>query len=197
MRSAILSLILLAGGLAGPVVRAEEAPPACEVPAYLLSSESKLTHVAAAVKAGKPLNVLVLGTRSSTIPSQDGSAYPVTGHLDFLDLSIDEATGTAALRAEFPNPNSALLPGQFVRVRIRGLTLPDAIVVPAHAVSQGPQGPFVYVVGANDIVEERPIRLGPEVPGGWVAESGLKGGERLVTDGVIRVRAGVTVKVRP
>ena len=76
MRAAILSLLLLAGCLAGPVARAEDAPPACEVPAYLLSSDSTLAKVAEAVKGGKPLNVLVIGSRSSTIPSQDGSAYP-------------------------------------------------------------------------------------------------------------------------
>ncbi|HKU06892.1 MAG TPA: SGNH/GDSL hydrolase family protein [Bradyrhizobium sp.] len=76
MRAAILSLLLLAGCLAGSVARAEDAPPACEVPAYLLSSDSTLAKVAEAVKGGKPLNVLVIGSRSSTIPSQDGSAYP-------------------------------------------------------------------------------------------------------------------------
>lgn len=94
MRAAILSLmlclILLAGGFAGPAVRAEEAAPVCEVPAYLLSSDSKLTHVAAAVKGGKPLNVLVLGTRSSTIPAQDGSAYPAK-----LQASLKERLGGA------------------------------------------------------------------------------------------------------
>ncbi|MBI5320330.1 SGNH/GDSL hydrolase family protein [Bradyrhizobium sp.] len=77
MKAAILGLILLGGLLAAaPLARAEEAPPACEVPAYLLNSDSTLGRVAAAVKSGKPLNVLVVGSRSSTIVSQDGSAYP-------------------------------------------------------------------------------------------------------------------------
>lgn len=77
MKAAILGLILLGGLLAGPpLARAEEAPPACEVPAYLLNSDSTLAKVAAAIKSGKPLNVLVVGSRSSTIAAQDGSAYP-------------------------------------------------------------------------------------------------------------------------
>ncbi len=76
MRAVILSVMLLAGLVAAPPARAEDAPEACDVPAHLLSSESTLAKVAAAIKGGKPLNVLVVGSRSSTIPSQDGSAYP-------------------------------------------------------------------------------------------------------------------------
>ena len=77
MKAAIRGIILLlAGLLVGPFARAEEAPPACEVPAYLLNSEGTLAKVAATIKSGKPLNVLVVGSRSSTIASQDGSAYP-------------------------------------------------------------------------------------------------------------------------
>ena len=76
MRAAILGLLLLAGCLAGAVARADDAQPTCEVPPSLLASDSKLGHVEAAVKAGKPLNVLVIGSRSSTIASQEASAYP-------------------------------------------------------------------------------------------------------------------------
>src|SRR5262245_23702489 len=77
MRAPILTLILLTGLLAGPPARAEETPPpACDVPASLLNSDSTLAKVAAAVKSGKLLNVLVVGSRSSTIASQEGSAYP-------------------------------------------------------------------------------------------------------------------------
>jgi hypothetical protein len=76
MKAAILGLILLAGLWAGPPARAEDAPPACDVPGYMLSSDSTLAKVAAAVKSGKPLNVLVVGSRSSTIASQEENAYP-------------------------------------------------------------------------------------------------------------------------
>ena len=76
MKATILALILLLGLLVVTPTRAEDPPPACEVPAYLLNSDSTLAKVAAAIKSGKPLNVLVVGSRSSTIASQDGSAYP-------------------------------------------------------------------------------------------------------------------------
>jgi membrane fusion protein (multidrug efflux system) len=69
--------------------------------------------------------------------------------------------------------------------------------VPRQAVSQGPQGPAIYVVGANDVAQAVPVRLGPEVPEGWVIQSGLKGGERVVVDGVIRVRPGQPVRPVP
>jgi membrane fusion protein, multidrug efflux system len=80
-------------------------------------------------------------------------------------------------------------------LRIVGIALPDAIAVPKEAVSQGPRGPFVYLVGANDAAEVRPVRLGQQVGAAWVISEGLKAGDRVVADGVIRVRAGE--KVRP
>jgi membrane fusion protein (multidrug efflux system) len=98
------------------------------------------------------------------------------------------------VRAVLPNPNGALLPGQFVRVVIRGISLPDAIVIPRQAVSQGPEGPFVYVVGANDVAQSRPIRFGREVEAGWVVQGGLQPGDRVIADGVMRVRPGAPVR---
>jgi hypothetical protein len=90
MRAAILGLTLLAGLLAAPPLgRAEDKPP-CDVPAYLLTSESSLAKVAAAVKSGKPLNVLVVGSRSSTIPSQEASAWPAQ-----LLATLKEKLGSA------------------------------------------------------------------------------------------------------
>ncbi|WP_262299176.1 efflux RND transporter periplasmic adaptor subunit [Microvirga sesbaniae] len=126
-----------------------------------------------------------------------GAEYPQTGRIDTAAQRVDPQTGTIQARAIFPNPDGALLPGQFVRVRLIGITLPGAIVVPRQAVSQGPQGPAIYVVGANDVAQAVPVRLGPEVPEGWVIQSGLKGGERVVVDGVIRVRPGQPVRPVP
>ncbi len=123
--------------------------------------------------------------------------YPQTGRIDTAAQRVDLQTGTIQARAVFPNPDGLLLPGQFVRVRLIGITLPDAIVVPQQAVSQGPQGPLVYVIGDNDIAQARPIRLGPELADGWVVREGLKGGERVVVDGVIRVRPGQPVRPVP
>jgi membrane fusion protein, multidrug efflux system len=126
-----------------------------------------------------------------------GATYPQPGRIDTAARRIDPQTGTIQARAIFANPDGALLPGQFVRVIIRGITLPDAIVVPAQAVSQGPQGPSVFVVGDNNVAEARPIRLGQQLAQGWVVQEGLKGGERVVVDGIIRVRPGAPVRPVP
>jgi membrane fusion protein (multidrug efflux system) len=125
------------------------------------------------------------------------ATYPRSGRIDTAAQRVDPQTGTIQARATFPNPDGALLPGQFVRVRIVGITLPNAIVIPPQAVSQGPQGPSVYVLGANDVAQVRPIRLGSEVAAGWVVQDGLSGGERVVADGVIRVRPGQPVRPLP
>jgi membrane fusion protein, multidrug efflux system len=134
-----------------------------------------------------------------TVELQYGNrtAYPAPGRIDTAARRVDAQTGTIEARAIFPNPDGILLPGQFVRVLIRGVTIPDGIVVPDRAVSQGPQGPSVFVVGDNSTVQTRPIRLGEEVPAGWIVAEGLNGGERVVVDGVIRVRPGAPVKPVP
>lgn len=123
--------------------------------------------------------------------------YPHRGKIDTAARRVDPQTGTIQARAIFPNPDGELLPGQFVRVRIEGITLPNAIVIPKQAVSQGPQGPFVYVVAEDNEAEVRPIRLGRELADVWVIADGLKGGERVVVDGIIRVRPGAPVKAVP
>jgi membrane fusion protein, multidrug efflux system len=125
------------------------------------------------------------------------AAYPKPGRIDTAAQRVDPQTGTVEARAIFPNPDGVLLPGQFVRVRILGITLPNAIVIPRPAVSQGPQGPSVYLLGENDVAQVRPIRLGPEVEAGWVVQEGLSGGERVVADGLIRVRPGQPVRPAP
>jgi len=124
----------------------------------------------------------------------DGRAYPETGKLDVSSSFVDPQTGTVQVRTVFPNPKGELLPGQFVRVGVSGLTLPNAIVVPKPAIGQGPQGPFVYVVGSENTSAVRPVRLGRELAGGIVVSSGLTDGERIVVDGVIRVRPGTAVR---
>jgi membrane fusion protein (multidrug efflux system) len=127
----------------------------------------------------------------------NGRVYPQPGRIDTAAQRVDPQTGTVQARAIFPNADGILLPGQFVRVRLQGITLQNAIVIPKQAVSQGPQGPSVYVVGEDDTAQVRPIRLGAEIPTGWVVQDGLNGGERIIVDGVIRVRPGALVKPVP
>lgn len=125
----------------------------------------------------------------------NGDLYPIDGRVDISSSIVDPRTGTVQIRAVFPNEKRGLLPGQFVRVDILGVTMPNAVLVPKTAIVQGPQGASVYVVGADDVAQARPIQLDREVEKGWIVKSGLKAGERVVTDGVIRVRPGI--KVRP
>jgi membrane fusion protein, multidrug efflux system len=80
---------------------------------------------------------------------------------------------------------------------IKGVTLQDAIVIPSQAINQGPQGPSVFVVGENNAAQAKLVRLGQEVAGGLVVQNGLKSGERVIVDGVIRVRPGAPVKPVP
>jgi membrane fusion protein (multidrug efflux system) len=123
----------------------------------------------------------------------NGRLYAHRGKLDTSAPRVDPQTGTIQARAVFPNPTGLLLPGQFIRLRILGITLLDAIAIRKEAVSQGPQGPFVYIIGPNDVAEVRPVRLGQQVGLDWVISDGLKPTERVVVDGVIRVRAGEKV----
>lgn len=127
----------------------------------------------------------------------DGTTYPHVGRIDQAARRVDAQTGTIQARAMFPNPDGLLLPGQFVRVVIRGVTVPDALVVPTRAVSQGPQGAFVYVVNDSNVAEQRPIRIAEQVENGWIVRSGLQPGERVVVDGIIRVKPGQPVRPVP
>ena len=125
----------------------------------------------------------------------DGSVHARTGRLNFADVKVSGATGTRDTRAELPNPGGVMRPGQFVRVRLAGATRPDAIVVPQRAVLEGPQGKFVYVVGAESKAEARAVEVGDWSAESWIIVSGLKAGERVITDGVMRIGPGAPVRI--
>ena len=125
----------------------------------------------------------------------DGTPLPSKGQLDFADLSLDTRTGTQQYRAEFRNPGHILLPGQFVRVRILGVTRRGAVLVPQRAVLQGLSGAFVYVVTPGDTARARTVTATTWEGEGWVIESGLNAGERVVVDGTQRVIAGQSVRI--
>jgi membrane fusion protein, multidrug efflux system len=127
----------------------------------------------------------------------DGTALPSKGQLDFADLSLDTRTGTQQYRAEFRNPGHILLPGQFVRVRILGVTRTGAIVVPQRAVLRGLSGAYVYVLTAGDTARARTVLPSNWEGEGWVIDSGLTAGERVVVDGTQRVIAGQPVRIVP
>lgn len=127
----------------------------------------------------------------------DGQTYPAKGKVNVSAQNVDQRTGTVQIRAIFPNPDGSILPGQFVRIIVGGITVPNAFIVPAKAVSQGPQGTFVLAVNDKNIVEPKPVKLEQEVKDGWLVRSGLNDGERIIADGVMRVRPGAAVKPTP
>jgi len=133
------------------------------------------------------------GKLQARISFGDGKTYPHVGYVDFTDSSIDLQTGTVRARAVLPNPDAQLRPGQFVRVSVEGVTRNDTVVVPQAAVMQGPQGQFVYAVDAQNKASVRPVTIGREVADGWIVEKGLSAGDRIVTEGVIKVRPGSAV----
>jgi membrane fusion protein (multidrug efflux system) len=125
----------------------------------------------------------------------DGSLYPRKGKLDFADVRISPATGTREARAEVPNPEGVLRPGQFVRVILRGAMRPNAVTVPQRAVLEGPQGKFVYVVNPQNQAEARPVQAGAWSGDDWIISAGLQGGERVIVDGVMKIGPGAPVRV--
>ena len=125
---------------------------------------------------------------------EDGTVYSRPGLLNFSDMRLDESTGTAAFRAEFPNPDRSLLPGQFVRVRIDAGVRAGGLLLPQRAVTITPHGATVMVVSAKDVAEVRPVTVGELQGASWVILSGLTPGERVIVDGLQKVRPGQPVK---
>jgi multidrug efflux system membrane fusion protein len=117
------------------------------------------------------------------------------GTLTFIDNAVDRATGTITLKATFPNADRALWPGEFVNARITLSTISDAIVAPQGAVQTGQQGTYAYVVKSDDTVEPRPVTVARQLSDGAVIEKGLSAGERVVTDGQLRLRPGAKVEI--
>jgi membrane fusion protein (multidrug efflux system) len=125
----------------------------------------------------------------------DGSLYPLEGKVDFTDSLIDRGTGTVSARAVVPNPEQILLPGQFVSVQVKGLSLTNAMTVPERAIAQGPAGTFVYVVDDGGVARMRQVTTGHTAKGRWVIMSGISVGERVVVEGLLKVRPDTPVKV--
>jgi membrane fusion protein (multidrug efflux system) len=115
--------------------------------------------------------------------------------MSFADVRIAPGTGTREARAEVPNPDGVLRPGQFVRVILRGASRPNAVTVPQRAVLEGPQGKFVYVVNETNQAEPRPVEAGEWSGEDWIISAGLKGGERVIIDGVMKLGPGAAVRI--
>ena len=135
------------------------------------------------------------GKMSVKITLGDGSVYPLEGKVDFTDSLVDRGTGSVSARAVVPNPEQKLLPGQFVRVQVKGLSLPNAMTLPERAVAQGPAGTFVYVVDDAGIARMRQVTTGHTAKGRWVIVSGISEGERVIVEGLAKVRPDSPVSI--
>ena len=137
------------------------------------------------------------GTARVSIVLPDSVVYPESGKLDFVAPVVDSATGTEEYRAEVPNRDRLLVPGQFVRVRLEGLVRNNAILIPQRAVVQSLGRQSVYVLGAGDTVQSHDVRATAWVGQRWLIDSGLVAGDRVIVDGVQKVRPGGIAKPVP
>jgi membrane fusion protein, multidrug efflux system len=148
--------------------------------------EEDLPSVSTAMAAG-PLTVAAL--------SHDGKTEFDRGTVLLIDNQIDQTTGTMRLKATFPNERGTLWPGQFVNIRLLLKTDRNVLTIPSAAVQRGPDGLYAYVVGRDDAVEMRALKIGTDADGVAVIDGGLADGERVVTAGQYRLEPGARVQI--
>ncbi|WP_422647774.1 Efflux RND transporter periplasmic adaptor subunit [Cupriavidus sp. H18C1] len=128
---------------------------------------------------------------------EDGTEYSETGKLLFSDMTVDPSTGAIALRAQFPNPRRELLSGTYVRVRVEQGVDENALTVPQRALIRNAQGAAVMVVGADGNVAAVPVKAGAAIGDRWIVTEGLKGGEKVIVEGLQKVKPGAPAKAVP
>jgi membrane fusion protein (multidrug efflux system) len=157
-------------------------------------SDNEAAEFAKEVQAGR-IVMAKSGQFEVALKRADGSLYERTGKLNFSDVRVTTTTGTREARAELPNPQAALRPGEFVRVILRGATRPNALTVPQRAVLEGPQGKFVYIVDQNGTAQPRPIEVGDWAGDAWIVNKGIQPGDRVITEGLMRLGPGAPVRI--
>ncbi|HTY03770.1 MAG TPA: efflux RND transporter periplasmic adaptor subunit [Rhodocyclaceae bacterium] len=159
--------------------------------ANFTQSNADLLRLQQAVKAGRLKRA---GAEKVELLLEDGSLYAQAGKLIFSDLAVDPNTGSVQLRAQFPNPKRELLPGTFVRIRFPEAEVASAIKVPQRAVMMSPQGQSVMTIDAEGKVAPRPVKLGGMSGTDWIVSEGLKPGDKVIVNGLQKVRPGAPVK---
>jgi len=167
-------------------------------PIYVVftKSSSDLQDLTAKVRAGE-IQLTSMDDIEVRLIRDNGQDYGFAGRLDFADLTVQPSTGSQVLRAEFPNPQRDLLPGQFVRGVVLAGVITKGVAVPERAVAIGGSEASVMVVGAGNVAARRIITLGGRHDGEWVVRSGLRPGDKVIVDGWQRVQPGQTVAPRP
>jgi membrane fusion protein (multidrug efflux system) len=190
-RALVTEGALVGQGEATPLAIIQQLDP---IHVDLTQSSSVLLGLQQALASGR---LTKLDNPSVTLLAPDGAELPRKGTLVFTEAVVDETTSSVILRALFANPDHLLLPGMYVRARIQQAWISDAIVVPQQSVNRRPEGASVLVVGADDKLVARVVRVDATHGNGYVIGAGLKAGERVVVDGLQKVRAGAVVKTVP
>jgi len=147
------------------------------------AEQSKLRREAAQGKLVLPKD----GRFDVAIRFEDGRVYSRPGKLVFTDSRVNPQTGTSDARAEVPNPQGEVRPGQFVRVVLKGAQRPNAIAVPQRAVQESPQGKMVYVLSPDSKAMPRPVTVGDWTGSDWIVTSGLNPGDKVIVDGLAKI----------
>lgn len=159
----------------------------------LTQSSADMLRLRAEVAAGR-LQAGAKGEVPVKLILEDGSEYAAEGRLALSEVTVDEGTGSVTLRAQFPNADGVLLPGMYVRARLPQGTRSEAILVPHKALSRDPRGnALVMVVDGESKVEARPVQVAQSLGDSWVVTSGLAAGERIIVEGLQKVRPGAPV----
>lgn len=190
-RALVTEGALVGKGEATPLAVIEQLDP---IYVDFTESSSDLLRLREAIKAGRQKRAEA--TRVELV-LEDGRNYSHPGKLLFSDLSVDPATGSILMRAEFPNPEKELLPGMFARVRFPASVVAGAIVVPQRAVQMSPQGQFVMVVDQEGKAVPQPVKVAGMSGSDFVIADGLKGGEPVIVNGLQKARPGTPVKAVP
>jgi membrane fusion protein (multidrug efflux system) len=188
---------------AGALVTANQATALATIqqldPIYvdLTQSSTELLRLRRDLEAGRLQRL-----RDATVPVrlalEDGSVYSGEGKLAFSEVTVDPGTGSVTLRAVFPNPRGELLPGMYVRARLTQGVRKDAIVVPHAAVAHDPRGKaIVMIVNAENKVEARSVELAESLGDSWVVSQGLAAGDRVIVEGLQKIRPGMAVQAQP
>lgn len=163
-------------------------------PIYVMfsMSETEMMKMAEMIEKGYLAQPQRKDQIKAKLNAGDGWQYPQAGDIDFVNPTVDQETGTIKLRAVFDNPKGRIRPGQFLRLSVEGVVRADALVVPQTAVMQGANGSYVYRINAQDKIEAAPITTGfATKDGGWIVDTGLNPGDRVVVSGLLKLRPGM------
>lgn len=169
---------------------------ATPVYAVFSAANASILDTAQQVRAGE-IHLPSLGRVEVRLVLENGDTYGPVGHLDFASPVVDPETGTQTVRAVFDNPSRTLVPGQFVRGRITAGTRDNGITIPTRAVQMQSGEATVSLVGRDGTVVSKKITLGAMLDNKWIVQSGLRSGDRVITDGWQKVRPGQKAAVRP